>query len=60
MGFILPIGELFGRWAALEQRLAGHSRPVSLAVVGAGAAGAELAFALRALRVKPATLLRSE
>jgi selenide,water dikinase len=44
---VKPIGELLGRWAALEQRLAGHSRPVSLAVVGAGAAGVELAFALR-------------
>jgi selenide,water dikinase len=44
---VKPIGELLGRWAALEQRLAGHSRPVSLGIIGAGAAGVELAFSLR-------------
>ena len=43
---VKPIDGFNDRWLSLHQRLSGLPRRASIAVVGAGAAGVELAFAL--------------
>lgn len=44
---VKPIGQLIARWEVLAARIAARVEPVRIGVLGAGAAGVELAFALR-------------
>ncbi len=44
---VKPIGRLIARWEQLLVRVTERSEPVRIGVIGAGAAGVELAFALR-------------
>ena len=44
---VKPIGQLIARWELLAARIAERSEPTRLGVIGTGAAGVELAFALR-------------
>lgn len=50
---VKPIGQLIARWEILAARIAERTRPARIGVIGAGAAGVELAFAL-AHRFSPA------
>ncbi len=44
---VKPIGRLIARWETLAARIARRPVPARIGVIGAGAAGLELAFALR-------------
>ncbi len=44
---VKPIGQLIARYELLAARIAERSEPTRIGVIGAGAAGVELAFALR-------------
>ena len=44
---VKPIGQLIARWALLVARTAERTEPARIGVIGAGAAGVELAFAMR-------------
>ena len=44
---VKPIGQLIARCASLAARIADRTQPARIGVIGAGAAGVELAFALR-------------
>lgn len=52
---VKPIPEFIGALETLRERVAAASRPLRLAVVGAGPAGVELALALRRRLAGPAT-----